>query len=188
MRANNTVSQDMSARTIASKAGVGLVAVIIAAFGVNHLVRVSDGDESHGLLEEKLFGESIGARMIKLTQSENLQRWEEAIRLSEKLVRIVREGKSALLVDPQLDGARLRAHALATRAFTVSSSIPREYLAASHPDLPVAYSENFTAAMAAFSSGLDKRDAALMAQGVERYNAFLRWMQSKRREDFKPLR
>jgi hypothetical protein len=82
----------------------------------------------------------------------------------------------------------MHAHRLAARALAASSSLPREYLAASHPDLPEAYSQNFIAAMAAFSAGLEKKDEALIADGVHRYNEFLRWIQSKRRDDFKPLR
>jgi hypothetical protein len=175
-------------RSICSKVGGAAFVALVATFIINYVVRVSDGNESHGLIEEKLFGESLGSRLIRLTKSENLQKWEEANQLSSKLVRVLRETGSDLVREPKQESDRLRAHAMAARAFAVSSSIPREFLAESNPDLPANYSKNFIGAMAAFAAGLEKKEESAVADGIEKYNAFLRWIQSKRREDFKPLR
>ena len=155
---------------IVLKIGVGLVGALALTLVLNESVRISDGETSYGFIEEKLFGESFASKLSKPTKSENLRKWDESSAASEKLTRMLRERGKGLITDTKLDAERLRAHTLATRAFTLSSSLPKEYLSHSNPDLPEGYSKYFASAMADFAAGLETKNEALIADGVQKYN------------------
>ena len=67
-------------------------------------------------------------------------------------------------------------------------AIPRAYLEASNPDLPEMYFRHFVPAMDGFQQGFHEQDVNLVRRGVSNYNAFLLWMQSRKRSDFKRMR
>lgn len=93
-----------------------------------------------------------------------------------------------LLTDPSLESERTNAVQMARTAHELASAIPEEYLAASSPDLARMWDRHFVTAMRLWSEGLAQSRQEMVADGIKNYNAFLVWIQSKNRSDFKAMR
>ncbi|MBI2928256.1 MAG: hypothetical protein HYY24_21515 [Verrucomicrobia bacterium] len=166
----------------------GFVGIVVVLFGLNYFVRVSDGRSSYGIVEEWLFHRSATSALSRSLKSENLKRYEDSSSLSEQIAALLTSKSTRLLTDPSLESERTNAARMARTAHELASAIPEDYLAASNPDLARMWDRHFVAAMRLWSEGLAEGRQEMVANGIEDYNAFLVWIQSKKRSDFKPMR
>jgi hypothetical protein len=121
--------------------------------------------------------------------SKDFKRWDSAAKAGGSVADLLgRFGAKDLTTREDLAEQRTQAEHLSKVAFENASGISRAYLAASHPELPDAYFELFVPAMDAWRAGFAERNPVVVQQGVSHYNAFLVWMQSRDRSDFKPMR
>jgi len=151
--------------------------------------RVSDGKNSYSYLESLLFGRSIGSVISRSFHSNSLNNWQDAADLSDRVAQHLIEQGPELVNDPKSDKLRKRLAATARRAFELSNEIPTEFLAESNPELPKYFRDHFVVAMDMWADGLNNSDPALIQKGIEHYNSFLIWIQSKTGEDdFKKMR
>ena len=166
---------------------VGILALAITA---NHFIRVTDSpSRSIGIIEHLLFGrplvEALGRRMM----STDFQRWEDAAKASSEIADLIsRYGVQELLLNPDHEALRRQAEQLSETAYSAASTIQKEYLASSNPDLPDAFYGNFIPAMQHWHRGFAEKDIGTVHQGISNYNTFLIWMQSHKRADFKNIR
>lgn len=166
----------------------GLFVIVLALLGINYLFRVSDGRDSHGILEECLFRQSAGSALSRSLKSENLRRWEDSCRLSESIAAVLTSKGVGLLTDASLESERIKTARMARTAHELANSIEEDYLAASNPELAGMYARHFIAALKLWDEGLANGQQETVASGTEHYNAFILWMQSKNRSDFKSMR
>ena len=172
------------AKTLAS----GIIGIVVVLFGLNYFVRVSDGRSSYGIVEEWLLHRSATSAFSRSLKSKNLKRYEDSSSLSEQIAALLTSKGTRLLTDPSLESERTNAARMARTAHELASAIPEDYLAASNPDLARMYVRHFVAAMKLWSEGLAEGRQEMVASGIENYNAFIVWIQSKNRSDFEPMR
>ena len=171
---------------ITAFAFVALALVIVA---LNYSVRVgSTAEGSYGVVEHWIFGRSVRSAFTRRLHSEAFNHWDDANKLSAQVAAIIATNGPALVLDPHLSDERARAALLARTAFNSATAIPDAYLAASNPDLPAQYKTHFVEGMRLFAEGLENSDNVRVGEGIDHYNSFLRWIQARDRNDFKPLR
>lgn len=164
-------------------------AVIFLGFGVNSLVRVGHSTtRSIGIIEQLLFGRPI-EEAVAPPWSEDYKRWDSASKASGAVADLLQQfGTEALTTRKDLSEERSRAEHLSKTAFKNANAISRSYLAESNAELPDAYFHYFVPAIDAWQRGFADEDVAKVQEGVSAYNSFLKWMKSRDRSEFKPMR
>ncbi len=179
----------MKMLTRISKAlAAALIGIVVLLFGLNYFVRVSDGRNSYGIVEEWLFHRSAMSALSRSLKSENLKRYEDSSKLSGQVAALLTSKGTGLLTDPSLESERANAVKMACTAHELASAIPEDYLATSSLDLARMWASHFVTAMRLWSEGLAQGRQEMVADGIKDYNAFLIWIQSKNRSDFKAMR
>jgi len=165
-----------------------VIVIIVLLFCVNVFIRVSDGESDNGIIEEKLFGRSAVSFFLRSFRSDSLNKWSDSEKISARVAASFAEYGYTLVTDPNFKTKREISAREAHKAYEFSSTVPEPYLATSNPNLPKMYREHFVQAMRLWAEGLEKADIALVRDGTGHYNAFLQWIQSQNRNDFKRLK
>jgi len=169
---------------------IAISVVCIILLIANAFIRISNdsGDRSHGVIEEMIFGRSAVSAFFRIFESENLKRWKDSNELSSRAASVIEKNGARLIYDSNLDKERKKTSQMAMRAYNLSNKIPKEYLRASNSELPQYFTEHFVVAMNLWAQGLEEQNQKIVANGVEHYNMFIQWIQSKRRDDFRRMR
>jgi len=180
----------------------GIGVSVLFLFLLNSLFLNTDGEDDHSIIEPGPFGQpstpkesnsqkgrhKIGDR-LKTDQSswssENFNRWNESSRLSELVSSVLISIGPDLLEDPSLESERMKTAKLSRAAYESANQIPAEYLRASNPELPEQYVLLFAPSMKLWAEGLEERNLEKVLDGIDHYNAFVLWIKSKNRSDFK---
>ena len=168
---------------------IAIVALVVLVFVLNSFVRVSySPTRSIGLFEKLLFGRPM-EEVLAPPWSEDYKRWDSASKASAVVADLLRRfGAQDLTLREDLAEQRMQAEHMSKLALEKARAVSRAYLADSNTDLPDAYFEHFVPAMESWRHGFADRDPTRVQEGVSQYNAFLVWMQSRNRSDFKPIR
>ena len=166
------------------------VGVLALAIAVNHFVRVTySPSRSIGIAEHLLFERPLTEVFGRGLMSDDFRRWDDSVKASLEVADLIkRYGVQELLSNSDDEPFRRKAEQLSETAYSAASAIPKEYLAHSNPNLPDVFFRHFVPAMHHWHQGFAKRDIGAVGQGISDYNAFLVWMQSSKRTDFKKLR
>jgi len=168
--------------------GVVCGALIVLVFIANHCIRVATPEKDYGIIEELVMGRPL-TEALAPPWSDNYKRWEASTKFGNVVADLIQQhGIADLALIPKLTEQRQLAQRMSEAAYTNAIAIPAAYLAASNPDLPKAYFGNFVPAMDCWRHGFADSDLKLVRQGVSNYNAFLVWIQSCQRSDFKGMR
>jgi hypothetical protein len=167
---------------------VAIGIVLVGAFTANTCIRVSDSKKDWGIVENLILGRPF-MELLAPPWSDNYKHWDAASKAGRVVADILlKHGIADLAQNPDLIKERQLAQRMSEEAYKNAAAIPQEYLAKSNPDLPKVYLERFVPAMDLLNRGFRDGDLQILKQGVSNFNAFLIWMQSHDRSEFKPLR
>lgn len=173
---------------VAKVIGGVLLSTIVLLFAANHFIRVASDGKSWGIVEEFIFGRPLTDALAP-PWSEEFKKWDSATKASHTVAELIhKHGIEELTTSAKLTEERELAAGASALAYSNSVAIPRAYLEASNPDLPEMYFRHFVPAMDSFRQGFNQQDVDHVRRGVSDYNAFLLWMQSKKRSDFRSMR
>ncbi len=169
---------------------IGLIVVgsMVILAVVNHFIRISDGYESCGYIEELLFNEPIKKKFDKLMFSDNYVLYEDVNERLFYISGIIEKHGSEIFDNINYESKRIEAINILEHAITNCSKIPDDYLFDSNPELPEKYRKHFQNALMLWHAGLENKQTEALIKGNREYNIFLSWIQSKSRNDFKNLR
>jgi len=106
--------------------------------------------------------------------SEDFRRWDDSAKASSEVVDLIlRYGVQELLFNPDHEALRRQAEQLSKAAYSAASTIPKEYLANSNPELPDAFFGHFVPALRHWHRGFAEKDIGAVRQGISDYNTFL---------------
>ncbi len=167
---------------------VGIGIVIMVAFIANQLVRVSESEKDCGIVEHWILGRPL-MDILTPPWSDNYKHWDASSNAGRIVADLIQKhGIADLTHNPDLRKERELAQRKSKEAGEHAAAIPKEYLARSNPGLPKVYFESFVPAMDLLNRGFREENLQMVKQGVSGYNAFLIWIQSRERSEFKPLR
>jgi hypothetical protein len=168
--------------------GTFIVVIIGLSFIANNLIRVSDGSgDSIGIIENLIFGKPL-SKMLLPPWSENFKRWDSSSKASKVIGDLLQKyGVQRLFSDPGLKKQKEMAKELSATAYQNASLVSKEYLKQSNEELPAIYFKHFVPAMKHWQNGFLNNSEEDIQNGIIEYNNFLLRMQSKDRNNFKPL-
>lgn len=167
--------------------GVFCGVVLVVFFIGNQCVRVSDGSgESYGIFEQLLLDNVY--TIMRPPWSENYKRWNAAIKGSQEIADLINRYGKSIIEDDRLDEKRLQAAETSKKAYKFAKNVDLEYLRKSNQELPEMFSKHLTNALCQWSEGLAEKNGDKILEGIQSYNNYLQWIQSKGKNDFKPLR
>jgi hypothetical protein len=165
-----------------------LLALVVLVFAANQFIRVAAGGRDWGIVEEFIFGRPL-TEALAPPWSDDFKKWDSAIKASHAVADFIEtHGIGDLATSADLTQQRELAAKMSEVAYSNSVAIPQSYLATSNSELPEMYFGHFVPAMDSFRQGFSQQDVDLVRNGVSHYNAFLVWMQSRKRSDFKGIR
>jgi len=164
-----------------------LISIIIVG---NTFIRVSDrfDDYSYGIFENIFFGKSFFEYIEVYYKSENLIKWENVSEGSNKIAEILRKNGRSICEDIELDSLRKDVGTYSKKLYLEAENTNLEYLKESNEMLPYVFSSRLKLALKLWSEGLEEKNCDKVYAGIENYNEFLLWIQSKNRDDFKTLK
>lgn len=164
---------------------VSILAIILVG---NSLIRVSDGSgKGIGIFEEIFLGKSIYS-FLQPPWSENYLRWNKATEGSKIIAEMIAKHGKSLIENEEIENIRLEAVEIANSAYLDAKNIDLEYLRKSNDELPEMFSTKLTYALQLWSEGLKEKDNNKIIMGIQFYNEFLQWIQSRDRDDFNRMR
>lgn len=165
-----------------------IVGIIVLLAIANNFIRVSDGYKSYGYIEELLFKEPIKRKFNELFFSKNYVLYEDVNERTFYIAGIIEKFGTEIIDNIIYEKERINAIDILERAISNCSKIPDDYLFNSNPELPAKYRTHFQTALILWHTGLQNKKQDTIIEGNKEYNYFLRWIQSKSRDDFKNLK
>ncbi len=174
-------------KTLKITVGILVTALIILFVGNNAIRVAKTSGDSIGIFEEMFFGKSIYS-YLQPPWSENYQQWNNASEGGEIIADMITKYGISLIEDKELESIRLKAIEISNSAYLDAKKIDLEYLRKSNIELPEMFSNKMIKALKLWTEGLDEKNADKISKGIQYYNEFLLWIQSKNRDDFSPMR
>lgn len=156
----------------------------------NSFIRVSGRFDryDYGIFESIFFNKSFFEFFEPYFKSKDLIKWENVSEGSRKIAEILRNNGRSICEDTKLDSLRKDTGAFSKKIYLEAENINLEYLKSSNETLPYVFSSKLTLALKLWSEGLEEKDCGKVYYGIENYNDFLIWIQSKNTDDFKTLK
>jgi len=165
-----------------------LIVIIVILLAINSFLRVANGSESHGCIEELLFKKSFKKVIDNIFFSGSLNLYNEINESAFFVADLIAEYGYRIVKDEELEDLRTKAINSLEIALYKCTKIQDSYLEESNKELPLKYRKHFQKALIHWKNGLENKDTEEVLIGNSEYNTFLIWIKTHERSDFKNMR